>query len=74
MTPDAALLRDVRAGGGEPSLLDAGRPITPEEAAELKPAGPDLGLDWLDPAPFVKIGPDRRGKGLEVVVGMKGTF
>lgn len=68
MTPDEAMLRDSRAG------RSAERPIAPEEAAELRPARPDIGLDWMDPAPFVKIGPDRKGKGLEVVVGMKGTF
>lgn len=68
MTPDEAMLRDSRAGRPEE------RPISSEEAAELRPACPDLGLDWMDPAPFVKIGPDRKGKGIEVVVGVKGTF
>lgn len=68
MTPDEAMLRDSRAGRSEEM------PISPEEAAELRPARPDLGLDWPDPVPFVKIGPDRKGKGIEVVVGVKGTF
>lgn len=68
MTPDEAMLRDSRAGRPEE------RPISPEEAAGLGPDRPGLGLDWPDPAPFVKVGPDRKGKGIEVVAGVKGTF
>ena len=73
MTPDEVMLRNVRSGKDITPPWDVSpRPLTPEELAAFgsRPSG----IRLPNPCPFVKIGPGRKGRGVEVVVGIKGEF
>lgn len=73
MTPDEVMLRNARSGKDITPPWDAmHRPPTPEELAAFgrQPSGTSL----PNPRPFVKVGPGRKGRGVEVVVGIKGEF
>ena len=75
MNPDEIMLRKARSGRDSTPVWDLPpRPLTAEERAvfALRPSP----LPRLpDPRPFISVGAPKTGrKGIEVTVGLKGTF
>lgn len=73
MSPDEVMLKNAHSGKDIMPVWDAmTRPLTPEEQAAF---GRQPSMFRLpDPCPFVKLGPGRRGHGVEITIGIKGTF
>ena len=73
MSPDEVMLKNARSGKDIAPVWDAmTRPLTPEEQAAF---GRQPSMFRLpDPCPFVKLGPGWRGHGVEITIGIKGTF
>ena len=75
MNPDEVILRNVRSGKDITPVWDAmAKPLTAEEQAAL--GRRPLPLSSLpDPCPFISVGAPKSGqKGIEITVGLKGTF
>ena len=75
MDPDEIMLRNARSGRDSTPVWDLPtRPLTVEEqeALDRRPSP----LPRLpDPRPFISVGAPKTGrKGIEVTVGLKGTF
>lgn len=75
MNPDEVMLRNARSGKDITPVWDMmAKPLTAEERAEVfshRPSPPRL----PDPHLFISVGAPKSGrKGVEVTVGLKGTF
>lgn len=75
MNPDEAILRNVRSGKDITPVWDAmAKPLTAEEQAAFGRQPPPLS-SLPDPRPFISVGAPKSGqKGIEITVGLKGTF
>ena len=75
MNPDEIMLRNARSGRDSTPVWDLPtRPLTVEEQAALDRRPSPLPR-LPDPRPFISIGAPKTGrKGIEVTVGLKGTF
>ena len=74
MSPDEVMLKNARSGKDITPVWDAmTRPLTPEEQAAFGRRPSPL-FRLPDPCPFAKFGPGRRGRGVEITIGIKGTF
>ena len=74
MSPDEVMLKNAHSGKDITPVWDAmTRPLTPEEQAAF---GRQPSMFRLpDPCPFISIGAPRTGrKGIEITIGIKGTF
>lgn len=74
MNPDEVMLRNARSGKDTTPVWGAmTRPLTPEERAAFGRRPSMFRLP--DPRPFISFGSPRTGrKGVEVTIGIKGTF
>lgn len=74
MNPDEVIMRNVRSGKDITPIWDAmAKPLTAEEQAAF--GRPSLSFHRPDPCPFISVGTPKTGqKGLEITVGLKGTF
>ena len=75
MNPDDVMLRDAMSGKDSTPVWDLPtRPLTAEEQAALGRRPSPLPR-LPDPRPFISVGAPKTGrKGIEVTVGLKGTF
>ena len=75
MNPDEIMLRNAKSGKDSTPVWDLPtRPLTVEERTALgRHLSPMPSLP--DPRPFVSVGAPKTGRrGLEITVGLKGTF
>ena len=75
MDPDEIMLRNAMSGKDSTPVWDmVSKPLTSEELAALD-RRPSQMLRLPDPQPFISVGAPKSGrKGIEVTVGLKGTF
>ena len=75
MNPDEIMLRNAKSGKDSTPVWDLPtRPLTVEEQAALD-RGPSPLPRLPDPRPFISVGAPKTGrKGIEVTMGLKGTF
>ena len=75
MNPDEIMLRNAMSGKDSTPVWDmVSKPLTSEELAALDRRSSPLPR-LPDPCPFISVGAPKTGrKGLEVTVGLKGTF
>ena len=75
MDPDEIMLRNARSGRDSTPVWDLPtRPLTAEERAAFDRRPSPL-LRLPDPRPFISVGAPKTGrKGIEVTMGLKGTF
>lgn len=75
MDPDEIMLRNVMSGKDSTPVWDVPtRPLTAEELAALDRRPSPLPR-LPDPHPFISVGAPKTGRrGVEVTVGLKGTF
>ena len=75
MNPDEIMLRNAMSGKDSTPVWDMGsKPLTPEERTALDRRPSPLPR-LPDPQPFISVGVPKTGrKGIEVTVGLKGTF
>ena len=73
--PDEIMLRDAMSGKDSTPVWDmVSKPLTPEELAALDRRPSPLPR-LPDPQPFISVGAPKSGrKGIEVTIGLKGTF
>lgn len=76
MNPDEVMLRNARSGKDITPVWDMmAKPLTAEERAEAFRPRPSPPLRLPDPHLFISVGAPKSGrKGIEVTVGLKGTF
>ena len=75
MNPDDVMLRNAKRGKDSTPVWDSPtRPLTVEERTALG-RRPSLLPRLPDPRPFISVGAPKTGrKGIEVTMGLKGTF
>ena len=75
MNPDEIMLRNAMSGKDSTPVWDmVSKPLTPEERTTLDRRPSPLPR-LPDPQPFISVGVPKTGrKGIEVTVGLKGTF
>lgn len=75
MDPDEIMLRDAMSGKDSTPVWDmVSKPLTSEELAALD-RRPSPMPRLPDPQPFISVGAPKPGrKGIEVTIGLKGTF
>lgn len=75
MNPDEIMLRKARSGRDSTPVWDLPtRPLTAEERAAFDRRPSPLPR-LPDPRPFISVGAPKTGrKGIEVTIGLKGTF
>ena len=75
MDPDEIMLRNAMSGQDSTPVWDmVSKPLTPEELAALD-SRPSPLPRLPDPQPFISVGAPKTGRrGIEVTIGLKGTF
>lgn len=75
MDPDEIMLRNAMSGKDSTPVWDmVSKPITSEELAALD-RRPSPMPRLPDPHPFISVGAPKSGRrGVEVTIGLKGTF
>lgn len=75
MNPDEIMLRNAKSGKDSTPAWDLPtRPLTAEERAAFDRCPSPLPR-LPDPRPFISVGAPKTGrKGIEVTIGLKGTF
>lgn len=75
MNPDEIMLRDAMSGKDSTPVWDTvSKPLTSEELAALDRRPSPLPR-LPDPQPFISVGAPKTGRrGIEVTIGLKGTF
>ena len=76
MNPDEVMLRNARSGKDITPVWDMmAKPLTAEERAEVFSHRPSPLPRLPDPQPFISVDAPKSGrKGIEVTIGLKGTF